>query len=451
MNTIKVERGADCSSNARHCVPRFIAIMSLYAAMTLLEGMASGQMVSNRPTCDYTYRPVHIVIRRRPVLIDMYVPTGEAKGLVVILHGSLGPLNRRDKPEPRSDSLGEFRMVTACYMVALPRYFDLFGSTIVTTDLITESLPDMAELVLGLYNVYSKQVQHRLYIFGESLGGYIAIYLASHYKHIDGVSVAATGWHPLIETAGHVKLLPPLMIAYGAADRLVTMVDVYRLAQMWRDHKGAVELNSYPCGNHYITVSNKKEIADDSVAFFDSLVRGRVSGRSVHRSHQSPLSCEHHENVVTQAKKLSELLSSFGLDEDMIEALPEVPLIARADAAFASCSGRRFSELDLTVSLANAFSDAGVALAPGVTPEAIHTIRMFTLPRLWPVLSHCRNGNATARIENQEPISPIETVAIVAAVLGRNAERATAYRASIRDIRAIMDAVLTDAGVAVNQ
>ena len=105
-----------------------------------------------------------------------------------------------------------------------------------------------------------------VFLFGQSLGGYLSVSLALSRPEIAAVSEISGGLDG--SAAPTRKNLPPLLISHGEDDRNVPAAEGKRLAGFWRDHGGAVSEHSYNGETHYISALVLRVIERNTIQFF---------------------------------------------------------------------------------------------------------------------------------------------------------------------------------------
>lgn len=454
-------RAEDGDLRVRQCpVLPFNYTCAIFAIFCLSMVQSFGQSGSGTQHCSYAYRSFTLTIRGRNVSVDSYIPTEMTKGLVIVLHGSLGPLNRKTDPAPQNDSVGEYHLADACYSIALPHYFDLVSPGPISKESVVEALPDIESLIIRLQQLLSVGPFNRTYLYGESLGGYIGIYIAGHLRGIDGVSVAATGWQTEVAEAPLNKVFPPLLISYGQNDRLVHLSDIGHLRQFWREHYGRTDLEVYPQRSHYITVSDKARLASRTIEFFDSLqpnsgIGNHESGSQVFRPRTDQSLRQKGELLVKQVSPLptvntsldsiTKILRQFGLDDDLIQSLPELSFIVKFQDEMAQRRQKGASEAEIAASISKALRSSEINL-PYVGEETIQSIRALVLPQygVGPRLN--LEGHPTI-VRMNESLTPIEIIGVIGVILRKSDQNQNRAKLCGRDIREILDSVFIDIGI----
>jgi carboxymethylenebutenolidase len=204
-------------------------------------------------------------------MVEIYQPEGrKASSLVFMLHGSAGALRVQPAVEPPSDNFGEKTLARACFTVVFPHYLEALGvESLLSLEemhahsqqllLAVSQLLDEAE---ALPSVRGKPV----FLFGQSLGGYLSVSLALNRPEIAAVSEISGGLDS--SALPTRKNLPPLLVSHGEDDRNVPAAEGKRLAGYWRDHGGAVSEYYYNGQTHYISADVLREIEQNTVQFF---------------------------------------------------------------------------------------------------------------------------------------------------------------------------------------
>lgn len=221
--------------------------------------------------CAYLYSQRTSVVRGHKVIVEIYQPEGlRTFPLVFMLHGSAGALRIQPGAEPASDNFGEKTLAHACFTVVFPHYLEAIG---------VESLLSQGEMHARSHELLASVEQlldeaealpsvrdRPVFLFGQSLGGYLSVSLALDRPEISAVSEISGGLdNPAVPTR---KNLPPLLISHGEDDRNVPAAEGKRLAGLWKDHGGVVSEHYYNGQSHYISAEVLREIERNAVQFF---------------------------------------------------------------------------------------------------------------------------------------------------------------------------------------
>jgi carboxymethylenebutenolidase len=204
-------------------------------------------------------------------MVEIYQPEGQkAFPLVLILHGSAGALRVQPGVEPASDNFGEKTLARACFTVVFPHYLEALG---VESLLTPEEMHARSKLLLLAVTQLLDEAEAlptvkrmHVFLFGQSLGGYLSVSLVLSRPEIAAVSEISGG----IESSSNSKRkkLPPLLVSHGEDDRNVPAAEGKRLAGFWRDHGGVASEHYYKGQIHYISEDVLREIERNTVQFF---------------------------------------------------------------------------------------------------------------------------------------------------------------------------------------
>jgi predicted esterase len=205
-------------------------------------------------------------------MVEIYQPVGRKTfPLVFMLHGSAGALRVQPGLEPSSDNFGEKSFARACFTVVFPHYLEALG---VESLLSQEEMHTRSQLLLRAVSQLLDEAEalpsvrrRPVFLFGQSLGGYLSVSLALNRPEIAAVSEISGGLNgSALPTR---KKLPPLHVSHGEDDRNVPVAEGKRLADFWRDHGGVVSEHSYKGQTHYISAEVLREIERNTEQFFN--------------------------------------------------------------------------------------------------------------------------------------------------------------------------------------
>lgn len=221
--------------------------------------------------CAYRYSQRTSVVQGQNVIVEIYQPEGrKASPLIFMLHGSAGALHLRSGAEPGSDNFGEKTLARTCFTVVFPHYLEALGveSLISRQEMRARSL----QLLFTVSQLLDEAealpcVRGRpVFLFGQSLGGYLSVSLALERPEIAAVSEISGGLDG--SPVPKRMKLPPLLVSHGEDDRNVPVTEGKRLASFWRDHGGVISEHYYKGQTHYISADLLCEIEQNTAQFF---------------------------------------------------------------------------------------------------------------------------------------------------------------------------------------
>jgi len=228
-------------------------------------------------SCTYTYSHQDVVVQGRHALVEYYRPSGHGPfPLVLILHGATGALTSAAGGEPSLSLLGEKAFARSCYMVVLPHYLELIGhkSLLDRADMnevfpllfkLTDLLLDDAE---HLPEVHGEPV----FVFGQSLGGYLAASIGIHRSEVAGVSELSGGLAPRFQDPSPHFLR--VLIWHGEDDNVVSPDEATVFSRYCTEHKLAVATHLIPNAGHYVPNATLTTIVQQTIESFDRIAEG---------------------------------------------------------------------------------------------------------------------------------------------------------------------------------
>lgn len=209
----------------------------------------------------------------RRIDIEHFEPAeAAAKGAAVVLHGAGGVIF--DGPEMRrvAQSLAENG-----YDVSLIHYFDRTGTLFARGSTMQRNFADWLDTVRkGIEHVRLTRSEGRpIYVYGYSLGGFLAIAAASDNRDVAAVAEHAGGiWNNQKERIGR---MPPVLMIHGAVDRRVPFDKYARpLLAKLRRGKGHVATHFYAHEDHGFTPPALREVRREVAQFFDAHRRAQA-------------------------------------------------------------------------------------------------------------------------------------------------------------------------------
>lgn len=189
----------------------------------------------------------HFVSGGKSIQIDHYSPSGAGPAPAVLLvHGSGGPLRGLDPFARQAASFG-------VHVFAL-HYFQRTGHTWIYPSQIEENFRSWLCTAGDAVTFISQQPgvdPRRIGVLGFSLGGYLAVSLATHDRRIAAVAELFGGLPA--HFADKAAQLPPVLILHGASDATVPVTEAYQLEQVLKANNIPYEIKIYPDQGHHFT------------------------------------------------------------------------------------------------------------------------------------------------------------------------------------------------------
>lgn len=242
-------------------------------ASILIVGISSPLLGAQAPahSCAYRYHRRIESIGGHDVNVEEYQPVGAGTfPLVFMLHGSAGAFTVKSDNEPQTDNFGEKRLARACFAVVLPHYLEVIGlESITSRRQIETEFPQILSAVGSLLMSAERLPWVRgepVYLFGESLGGYLSVALALRRNEVAAVSEFSAGLPPGFELVRKSALR--LLISHGTDDRLVPVSEARALKQFCAIHSIPVQLDLYPGEGHYFSRQLMSRVIGQTIDFF---------------------------------------------------------------------------------------------------------------------------------------------------------------------------------------
>ncbi len=255
----------------------------LSAILCFIPLLATAKAQSSLHFCTYQYRQLVIEVNGHDVLVESYRPDGNGPfPLVFMLHGSAGAFTPESRGEPATDNFGEKSLAHNCFAVVLPHYLQAIGQKSITSEQeMTSRFPELlaaTESLLTDAEMLPWVKGQPVYLFGESLGGYLSIALSFRRSEVAAASEYGGGMPPGSEVRRTTALR--VLISHGEADDLVPVSEAKALQHFCIDRNLSVELNVYPGEGHYLSAPVRTQILSRTVRFFgdDKKHPGQGSG-----------------------------------------------------------------------------------------------------------------------------------------------------------------------------
>jgi dipeptidyl aminopeptidase/acylaminoacyl peptidase len=181
------------------------------------------------------------------IQLDHYAPAnGGSAPAVLLLHGSGGPLRGLDPFARQAAGFG-------VHVFAL-HYFQRTGHTWVYPSQIEENFPDWLRTAEDAVTYIAQQPgvdAQRIGLLGFSLGGYLALSLATQDRRIAAVAELFGGLPS--HFVQHAAQLPPVLILHGGSDTTVPVTEAYQLEQLLKANNIPHEMKIYPDQGHHFS------------------------------------------------------------------------------------------------------------------------------------------------------------------------------------------------------
>ena len=173
-----------------------------------------------RGTCPVSFGSMRMKTTEGMVQVDEYHSSNTSRGIILFIHGAEGVLS--STPTSTSfDNGGENALACAGFDVFIPHYLEAFGfHSIYNISLMeAQSAKWTDALKQVLQSIQSRKPASNIYVYGRSLGGYIALRLASNHPGVTGLILVSAGLRP--NDSLSVSNLPATLIVQGTDDRIV--------------------------------------------------------------------------------------------------------------------------------------------------------------------------------------------------------------------------------------
>jgi len=182
--------------------------------------------------------------------------------------------------EPAQDNFGEKTLARSCFVVVLPHYLEALGLKSLTSERDMASL--FPELITVMDIMLSKSEslpsirKKQVFLFGESLGGYLGIALALRRPEVMAISEISGG----IPTGYPIERASPMavLISHGVDDKLVPEQEAEKLQEFCMQHHFRCEKDIYPASGHYFSQAIKLQCIARTVDFFRAVNPSLLDG-----------------------------------------------------------------------------------------------------------------------------------------------------------------------------
>ena len=222
-----------------------------------------------------SYRVKTFAVAGKLLRIESYYPRAmHASPAIIMVHGSLGIRNcdsTRITP-PDRDNFGEREFVEHGYAVAVVHYMDVSDSS---TALSRAYEFEHAEQWLSVLSLSLSLVRHdplvdpsHIYMFGESLGGILALISASQDSGVKAVAVYGADIPPTpLFVASRI---PPVLTFSGEFDSILPRGST-RLCRLLTTNKSRCHAEILKGSGHYLSAKTQGYIVRRSALFFSTL------------------------------------------------------------------------------------------------------------------------------------------------------------------------------------
>ena len=221
--------------------------------------------------CAFNYRIITVSSGSGSVPVEIYEPIATGRHpLVFMIHGSAGAFTRATEVMPTFDNFGELSLAKKCYVVALPHYLVSAGlSSVQSVQQMQELFPTFLNTLSGVLDQILKLGEvdeHRVAVYGKSLGGYLTIALASKDSRITVASEFGGGL-PIgfVLNGGRLKFL---LIQHGRKDDLVDVSNASVLRRYAGRRHAKVVYRTYSEQGHYFDQITRAKVLRQTIDFF---------------------------------------------------------------------------------------------------------------------------------------------------------------------------------------
>jgi len=231
-----------------------------------------------KPTvCRYHYYQESTEVDGHNMTTEYYVPDGRGSHpLVFMLHGSAGTFSLHSNDEPPRDNFGEKTLARGCFVVVLPHYLEALGLKSLTSEREIVSLFPVllaaTDTMLSEAESLPSTRKKAVFLFGESLGGYLSVALALRHQEVMAVSEISAGMPAGYLVDRHSPL--GMLISHGADDHLVSEDEAEKLKAFCIHHQFRFEMDIYPGSGHYFAQAIEVRCIARTVDFFRGMNLG---------------------------------------------------------------------------------------------------------------------------------------------------------------------------------
>jgi dienelactone hydrolase len=216
---------------------------------------------------DYRTMTQHYTSGGKKIAIEVFMPEGKGPhAAVMVLHGAGGI-------DSGNAYVRQFATVLAAQGCAtfLPHYFDRTGAAYAGDTTIRRDFPEWLAAIRDALSFISNQAevdQKRIACFGYSLGGYLALALASQDERVNAVIEAAGGVDESYVST--ISRMPPVLILHGSADRRVPVTNAYQVEKLLKRTGTKYEMKIYEGEGHILSPASMLDAVTRSILFLQN-------------------------------------------------------------------------------------------------------------------------------------------------------------------------------------
>ncbi len=244
----------------------------LNGASSVAKNAIEGRIHGIDAACAVAFRSHPQATAYGIVRVDEYwSPNSSRKGTIVLLHGSTGLLS--ETPTRASlDNLGENYLACNGFRVFIPHYLDVSGlKSVLSISKMEHDGFKWVEVVLQVERLIKGTSPHEsLFLYGQSLGGYIALRAAMYAPTPSGLSLLSAGLR--LPDKLNLQNFPPVLLQHGKIDEVVPLAESERLYAQLPLSKGN-RLIIYPSCGHNLFYGTNGEVTRTTAQFFSTLSR----------------------------------------------------------------------------------------------------------------------------------------------------------------------------------
>ena len=255
-----------------------IKALHLFSYFSIVFLLAIAACISSAVAqCSYRYDVVEVHTEWGTIHVEQYSPlNAKYHPLVFMLHGSAGAFSIANSgKEPATDNFGEKRLASACFFVLLPHYFEVLNQSSLTflQDIVNnyELLLQTSQALLAAFES-SQPTADSVFLYGESLGAYLAVQMGIERSEVQAVSEISGGIKRQIPYKKHHLAI---LISHGRMDTTVSIRAADHLHRYCRDHAINNVREIYDHVGHYFPKDEKDRVIDQTIAFFKKDERRR--------------------------------------------------------------------------------------------------------------------------------------------------------------------------------
>jgi len=206
-----------------------------------------------------------------------------------MLHGSTGAFSVKAGQEPTSENFGEKTLAANCFAVALPHYLDAISrKSLGSRGEMVARFPELisaTEVLLAQAEMLPWVRGKPVFIFGESLGGYLGIALAFERNEVSAVSEFGGGLPP-----GYLlrrRLRPVVLVSHGGADTVVPPSEAESLRDYCAANGIPVQMKIYQGESHYLSASVRTQVVSQTIELFNRINAPGQGAKTFGQAHEN--------------------------------------------------------------------------------------------------------------------------------------------------------------------